>query len=454
MKSTHKFKIFVLLGILLFVTQFINLVKYDLNLEGVLYFIGASIFSFLYFCTIKGSIKDNFAVLFLIFYIWISIMVAATFQFWGDKYTGTEYQALASFGGKLYFIFFIAAWLCSLFKTNHIFYRNLQLAGQRPFSTSFVVLFFVSIFLISIFCRITGIGKMGMEPTILPFHLNGIIQAIKKIIPYFFLLILVKNIRNRKQLYQIFLLIIFWGLLESFITFSKSGLINAFLPIIMYYLLSVQKLDKSVIKVFAFILILFAFLYPIIASMRTTSNINHVNAVKMAMGTKQEEKEEKQDGRISAIYSRTFSAGHHYIKDMPFVQSDNFFDFSRTVAILIMGGSAQYQTFVVDKYPLFAIHSSGTTGLTDAFLLGGYGFCYITLVFLVLVAYFIDSNRIKKNICLRVVLLIIFTEIVRTRTYSYFIDGVATFTLATNFFILFFILKTYKSATIKSLNKL
>src|SRR5215470_11153345 len=100
-------RFYLLSGFLLFLTQFINIVRYDLGLEGILFYIAAAVFCFFYFANVKGGIRDNFAVLFLVFYVWITTMAGAAFQLLGNEYYSYEqYQALAAFGGKLYFILF------------------------------------------------------------------------------------------------------------------------------------------------------------------------------------------------------------------------------------------------------------------------------------------------------------------------------------------------------------
>lgn len=87
--------------------------------------------------------------------------------------------------------------------------------------------------------------------------------------------------------------------------------------------------------------------------------------------------------KLATPLNRTFMTPAQYMKDYSYINNEALFDFSKAPVLYAMGGSAVYQTFIIDGYPPTAIHSSGTSGLTDPLLHGGYGLSYIIVVSLV-----------------------------------------------------------------------
>lgn len=397
--------------------------KYDLELITIAILIIDIMFVIFYFGKMK-SLYDGFTSFLCYIYIWISCFLCASFMLAGSKYSFVQYANLATFSIYLMFVFFLCDSLISLFAHKTVL-RNIEDYYFVPLTKGHIRNLFLFIYILAIVGFVLGIGKMGREPVQLPLKMTGIIMlTITDIVPYLFLLIIAKNADSQRQkLY--YLLIFLWGLFECFARYSKSALVISFLPIFVYYLLQYRSfLNLSMMRSLVPILLVFFMLYPILGVMRYTessslvSEFENVNSVIDDFDSNEKFWE--------APFNRVFSTGAHYMRALPYIESNDFFDFSRLPLILFMRGSEAYTTYVIDGFPPTAIHSSGTTGIMDALLLGGYGFCFFTVFLLCLLATWVDKSQyLNKRLPLKVFFVLFVFNVIRTLTFSRFINPLA-----------------------------
>ena len=91
------------------------------------------------------------------------------------------------------------------------------------------------------------------------------------------------------------------------------------------------------------------------------------------------------------VFERIFAAGKQIGKFVPYVDR---FSGNNLKAIWEYGGSARYHTEAIDKVPMFVRHSSGITGISDAFLIGGAFLALVTVFLLSLMSICIDSRKV------------------------------------------------------------
>lgn len=282
-------------------------------------------------------------------------------------------------------VFSFLLFFYNLPKTVCITERTLFVPKIKFFPTFIlaVILSLVSLFL--------GIGKMGYDNYALPFHLSGIIQFYRaELYPLIFLCVYasVPPAQNNKKKYYVLFFFV-WALAECFVRFSKSALISSFLPIALYEIIKNKDLTMSGIKKFTPILLAFLALYPIIGLMRendskdikATSNLIDMNNAGESM--------------FIEPFNRVFYTGELFIQDNGLIANNNLFDFSNAIPIFAVGGSARYQTIVIEGYSDEANHSSGSTPFIDSLLIGGKGLMYITIFIFLYFAYLIDKRRYR-----------------------------------------------------------
>lgn len=252
-------------------------------------------------------------------------------------------------------------------------------------------LFFILAFSFSLLSQIIGIGKMGVENARLPFHLSGIIQFSRMtLFPVLGLCIYARKKNQGKKLTPFLVLFFIWALLEAMVRLSKSALLTSFLPMIIYELLCDARNFKQIAKKFAPIVLVVLVMYPIIETMRHSDNF------RSAMVEAEEEEivgtylTPDSKNRIVKPFNRQFLSGYLLISDLRYINDKSLFDFSHAPYVLASGGSAVYQTFVLDGYPDGVAHSSGTSPFIDGFLLGGVGLLLIGVIIMVLLAHLLD----------------------------------------------------------------
>lgn len=349
----------------------------------------------------------NFGKYVVLLTFWVSLMFMPAFHLVknlsgteglrGYAITMLDYERILSFGSKVLLLTCLSWFVFSVLSVQQKT-RNNYVPHYKPrlIATSTVRFIFVIMFALSLFCLATGISRMGAEGVELPFHLAGIITLIRIVFFPTFFAVVVENyfLCNKKIPKDFLILFIIWTLLEVFVRLSKSAIMSSFMVLsvvwYVYYRPNLKSLIKWAVPVFA----VFLFLYPIVEMMRTTDG-NGLTENFMSASARVRTEESGENPLMQPL-NRTFMIPQMYAKDYLYINDNNFFDFSRAPIILAWGGSARYQTFVIDGYPPGIAHSSGTTGLEDPLLFGGYGLCYVVIVLLVLFGAMIDAMNYKK----------------------------------------------------------
>lgn len=81
-------------------------------------------------------------------------------------------------------------------------------------------------------------------------------------------------------------------------------------------------------------------------------------------------------------------------------------------------------TYMIDGYSESSHHASGSTGIVDPLLWGGYGLCYCTVFAIGLLSCFIDKRYRKNRRVLYYAVAIMFMKIIiMQRSISFLIDN-------------------------------
>ncbi len=292
----------------------------------------------------------------------------------------------------------------------------------KPISEKIIVIGLLFCILLSFFCLSIGLGRMGGEPIVLPFHLSGIINLFRRTMVPLLCAIVVENyyLRGKKLSRNIVLLYLFWCFVEIFTWMSKSIVIEYVQNVLLLCYVYYRPSPKTIVKIVAPLIALFLFLYPIIDVMRGGDIKNNF------IGTFKEAKEisdEEHDSRLLAPLNRVFLFDAQYAQNYSYI-SESLFDFSKVPLLFASGGAAGFQTFVIDEYPPDAHHSSGTSGLMDSLLHGGKGLMYIFIFLLLMLAFYSDGFLYKKKVSVFVIWFFICFSWMNYINVSYFYDGV------------------------------
>ena len=412
-----------------------------------------NVFMTYHYLKLRKSLYQSLASFVLFIYIFLSINLYAFGNFTGlmdENYTTEQRAALALFGNNALMCFFIGSIIFSSKLKTTLKSDIVDRSLKPPISRTNVYTIICFAFVLSIVSYILGIGRMGAEGVQLPFKLNGIIQMIRTdVIPIVIMIVVARNYHDKKL--KIYLILFFFlALLETFVMLSKSRLIFLFLPLLLYYILRERRINKRMIKAMLPVVLVFFLLYPIIGAMRYIKSDSRLslNSIKESKELSEDlERKKDNDGIQIQFYNRSFLAGQHYMNAYPTLKGESLFNFSRLPIILVMGGSAAYETHVIEQFPETAMHSSGTTGITDALLLGGHGLAYITILLLTLFASMIDRPRLSRKLILKVFLLLLFIELIRAKSFSTFLDVLIVPFIASKIVEYFLIKKSYKKNT-------
>ena len=368
---------------------------------------------------------------------WVSLMFMPAFHLvknlLGDEGYGAylitkyDYVRILSFGSKVLFITCALWFLLGMIRTNAQYYPQYQ---PKPISTRFARFTLYGMFGLSFFSLYIGLSRMGVAGVVLPFHISGIITLLRVVFyPIVFAAIIENFILTKRHIpNSLFVLYAIWGLLETFVRLSKGALISSFLTVTILLLIYFRPNLKTLIKIGTPIILVYLFLYPIVEIMRSgDSNIKE--SVEIASS-----QNEYSSGEIVLQpLNRAFMIPHMYAKDYNYLDQNALFDFSRAKVILAWGGSARYQTFVIDDYPPGVSHSSGTTGIQDPLLFGGYGLCYIVIILIMLLAFVIDSMSKKRMYTVYITLILFLWSMCNEQNITSFTDSVGLQYIITRF---------------------
>lgn len=310
---------------------------------------------------------------------------------------------------------------------------------------------FLIAFAASVLSYIVGIGKMGVENTRLPFHLSGIIQFVRTtLIPIFALSIYVNNKNKKKGNKKVIIILFIWSLTEVFVRLSKSAMIMIFLPILIYELMYYGKNFKNVVLKFLPILTVVLVLYPVIETFR------HSDSLSDAISTADEEEivgtysSPSEKNYIVKPFNRRFLTAYLYLVDEREC-SYSLFDFSKANKIFLEKGSARYQTFIIDGYPLGIAHSSGTTPFIDGLLVGGYGLMFLAVFIMTYLAKVIDRTiRKRTNYIIITMLIMLYYYWFDGPLYTFLLNEMSIRTLVVYGFLIWYIKYKWKKSVIKN----
>lgn len=219
--------------------------------------------------------------------------------------------------------------------------------------------------LISFLSLKLGIGRMGEVNVVLPFGLTGILNLSRTLLlPFLFVVIFSFKDRNKGRLMMSFLMILSWSLFDAFVRNSRSAFIEYVIPLAIFVMYDRKITFNKVLRYFLLLVGSNVFIYLIVTSRRAgeTFYFSETFTLLSLLATR--------------IFNRVFSFTYYVDKYKELFISDSIYDLSRLPQILQLGGSHNYTTVIVDGLgAISGTHSSGTTGLFDAFLsLGHLGF--------------------------------------------------------------------------------
>jgi hypothetical protein len=298
----------------------------------------------------------------------------------------------------------------------------------RPVSTNVLNIIFVVMYGLSFFSYAIGLSRMGYDQVELPFHLSGIITLLRTTFFPIFFAIIVENyiLRNKKLSKKYYVLFLIWSLLEVFVRLSKGALASSLMMVLLLLFVYYRPNMKTIIRIIAPFAVIILFLYPIVETMRSVTDKGIWESFNESrMQVNQDEKR----AVLLVPLNRTFMMPQMYAKDYNYLNKESFFDFSLAPAVIAWKGAARYQTFVIDGYSTGINHSSGTTGLQDPLLHGGYGLCYVVIILLMLMATIIDHQIRKQQYSIYIQLVLILWGLCNSQNISSLYDSVGLQTL-------------------------
>lgn len=371
--------------------------------------------------------KNNFLYLMLYGYVFLSSTVVAAFQlqqkafFYYGLAEYSDFHALALFSNRLLFVLSIPLIFKPLFREKteiKLFLKDKIKRGNGTLVFITNVLFFIA-FSFTIISFFLGINDVSEASITLPFHLNGFIDEYRRtIFPILFSVYIYDCLANKRNIKKGILFLYFlWSILEMLVRVSKGAILTSFLPIFITYFIAGKFTVKVFLSKILPITIIFLVFYPVIENLRSFGNISFANLYDSFTSVFENESSN------SSPFLRLFINGIDYIKVRKIVDSDvSFFCFDRASVLVSERGSAFYITHVIEGFDRSYHHSSGTTGIVDALLFGGYGLAYFFVFIMGFISLFINNRLFKnKKIYLLIVAMLMKTLIMQ-RSISFFID--------------------------------
>lgn len=373
----------------------------------------------------RKNISGESSKLVVLSVIVISVFVMPAFNLVTNRHielTLSQQAQIINFGSPI-IVYCLVAWLLlKKISITSISYRYQPIHIPEYY----LKIAFAIIFPISLFSYVMGIGRMGAEAVVLPFHLTGIfVFSQTKLFPALFMVFIENRILNGARLKKSYFIWYFlWSVLMTFVLLSKGILVSNFIPlfIMMYFYFKPSR--YTILKYSLPIITFFFFMYPIIGLLRLSADGNSEITITSIIEASDDADEptSRNDNAFLRPLNRTFKTGSHYIYDYPALANDDFFDFSRVQVLSLLGGSARYQTLVMENYPETAHHSSGSSGLMDPILFGGKGFMYIVVFAIMLMAAFCDRLYKKNRISIYALLIYFIFDLIANHNISLIYD--------------------------------
>lgn len=368
-------------------------------------FLGVCVISFI--CN-THDIFAHSAKLIVLFVVVVSVFIMPSYGLVTSRYGDLSMQdrvRILELGAPLV-LFLSVLWyiMKPLSRVKKVF-------GYSPvvFSDKMITLVFLFVFPISIFSYMVGLGRMGAAAVVLPFHLTGVLVYFQRtMVPTLFAIYVENKILHKRKVKSVFYVCyIVWSFLMTFVFLSKSIFISNLIPLSMVLFFYYRPKRKTIIKYLGPIVLCFLFMYPLIGIMRLgqEGNKNMSSIIEAAYNDEDLDEKSKNENAILRPLNRIFKTGAHFYYDYPILVNDGFFDFSRMSTIMALGGSARFQTIVVEGYQESAHHSSGTSGIMDPILVGGKGLMYITVFVIMFLAAFIDRLYKQRKYSMYALLL-------------------------------------------------
>lgn len=376
------------------------------------------------------TLKDNFFVLFYLAYLFCSCQVVALFEltsvgFYKNEISYTEYRELSMWSTHLFFVIMTTL---ILLKPIYSQGKTIEIKAPRYLFSSrkidgSLIKFFIFVLCLQFLSLVFGLASNQFAAsTVLPFHLNGLIDEIRSnIAAYIFAIYLFdKYIKNENPKKKVIAIFVIYAFMEVILRNSKGAFVYSFLPIIVL-MGGMGKIDKKVImKVIIPLVVSLVILYPIVEAARGEGQITISSMIKTSRNMESVDMSEK-----SSPYIRSFLTGVYYTKVVDDISNDELaFDFSHIPILLLLRGGSAYMTRIIDRIPEDHHHSSGITGLNDALLWGGYLLCYIVAALLACLTISGDKAIVmRKNPLYKVILFFFFYDRLLGTTISFFIDS-------------------------------
>lgn len=381
-----------LLNLIIIITYFVGIICNDIGFGYVLLLTIATMLNLIGFK--NKSINGHYALYIYWFVYWASCIFMPAFDLISPNLTKYYVTITPEWNNKIFEFGIIVYFIMCLFfafqsaKIDNNKYKFFQ----SNISLKLIKIVLIASIVLTCFCLVTGLGRLGADRIVLPFKLSGVIVYFRQyFIPGFFC-VFVENFtrRNLKIPKQIWVLYIFWCLLEIPAWMSKSIFVTHLIPVLLFLFFYYRPKIKVIIKTVAPILVIFLFLYPIIAIARYSINSESFELSQIKEAYKEVQSDDSNNNPFLKPLNRTFGFGMRYAQDYYYINHDDLFDFSLSPILFEFGGAAKFQTFFIDGFPENANHSSGTDGIIDPLLHGGIGLLVIIIILNFFLAQWID----------------------------------------------------------------
>lgn len=402
------------------VSLIFNTFIYELGILDVFLAVVSSILTISYFSRIR--FVDKMSSLAILFYCYFSMSFLPFTHLVPPIWNTLDLTHIATFGNKIYFVVISTIWLTELFQKRTFRYKSFT-NNSYHISDEQVRLFFIVTMSLSAISYVLGVSVMGAEATVLPFHLSGVLHNYRVIFaPLFFMLIIENKILNHQKIpSKWFALFIVWCLFESFLRISKSSLVYGMLPAVLFMLFYYKPPFKKVVLYLVPFMLVAVTVYSIIGGMRGVERATVDALVDSREEASKKEYSPEWGDPITGSFNRMFMTAWDYREDYGVFDESKMFDFSKAPLILVWKGTARYRTYMLHGKSESGFDSDGTTGIIDPLFWGGYGFCYLCL-FLITVLAVIFENGSKGRLGLQIFCALIFWNLIQKGIISWILN--------------------------------
>lgn len=373
----------------------------------------------------KHKFADNFVISMMVIYMFLSSNVVAAFQVQSagfvlentnKPFNYSDFQALALFSNRtLAFVSFV---MCFFLKDESI---DINLKSNRARSIPRTIPYvFISVAFVFSFLRIIY-GITDMSDGTLPYHLNGVIDEYNRSFLPIVMSVFIYDALSRRHENKLTFIIVYigWAVFETFARVSKGAMVTSLIPSILVLFIIGWFTRKRIVTYGVPLLLAFLVIYPTIETLRHADDYTNLENIQSAVQKRNSDREER-----SSPFIRLFISGTDYMKVRYTTEADPYlFYFGRAPLLSAMNGSAAYMTYYIDGYSELSHQSSGSTGIVDPLLWGGYGFCYFVVVLLALASCIIDRRyRNKHKVLYYMVAIMLMKILIMQRSASFFID--------------------------------